>query len=461
MESRSNSFSLSVVAAASSGNVNLIIPTVGFRSLDPQDDPINPWRRPDGVSPWMNTSDWAYQGLAHYSGAAFSSTYGTMGGYVLSGGGHAGYFGGEVYVYDIGANRWRRLNFPYENSTRTGVMQSFRNYVEANPYRLSPSMRGAVGLGGSSWVAPAGFDPVWGDWDARFPEGTETYDLLEVVPPALGGATVGTLVMLGSGSMAGWGRIGRGIWKCPLGTGKWARVTQIPSTVRVNSGDGGTCLDPRRGVFYQLHEGANVYAFNFRAKTYTWLSAFPNVVTVDSCCTFHQAADLLIYMRTYLNRGATPNQELPRLYAWSPVTRTTMRLNCVGQIPSYSGTPATGFASRTMGVEYCPANKALYTFSLKRTPIYDGISDRFSVWRCMPPAGAVTTQDYLAGTWTWRLDNGAGSGYTGVTLTASQMRYHFQIGCYNRFRWVPSMGAFIATTYNGDGGIIVVKPKGV
>jgi hypothetical protein len=457
---QSNPFSLSVVPAASSGRISVITPLVGFRSLDPQDDPINPWRRPAGVSPWMNTCSWAYQGLGHYSSGAFSPAYGTFGGYVATGGGHASCFGGEVYVYDIGANRWRRINFPYENRTRTGVMPSFFHYVQANPYNLPLPMRGAVNVGGAAWVPPPGYDPVWGDWDGRYPEGTETYDLLEVIPPDLGGGSAGTLVMLSSGSMAGGGKSGRGIWQCPLDTGKWARVLQIPGNVTVNSGGGGVCFDPRRGVIYQLQHGANVYAFDFQAKRYTWLSAFPNVVTVDSCCTFHAAADLLIYMKTYLNYGS-PNFEFPRLYAWSPVTKRTTRLNCVGQLPASGGNLSSGVSSRTMGVEYCPANKALYSFSLRRTPIYDGVNDQFSVWRCTPPPGARTTEQYLAGTWTWTLDNAVDSGYRGIVLSTASMRNHIQLGFYNQFRWAPSMEAFIAPTYNGDGGIIVVQPGAI
>lgn len=455
---RSNPFTITVhPKPVAHGDITLVTPLVGFREIDPQDDPINPWRRPGGVSPWMNTDGWAHQGLASYSGAAFSEAYGTKGGYVVTGGGHADSFGGEVYVYDIGANKWVRINFPYENTTRTGVMESFYNYVQANPYNLGASSRGMVHVS-PSWVDPPGYDSSAGDWDARFPEGTHTYDLTEVLPPSAGGGPQGTLIMLGSGSQAGGGRAARGIWKCPLDTGRWERVMKMPSDVHIDSGDGGTCFDRKRGIIYQLHEGANVYAFDLAQASYTRLSPFPNVVSVETCSAFHEKADLLIHMATFTNAGTTPNTQFPKLYAWSPVTKKATMLNCTGEFPSRSGDQTRGVASRGMGAEYCPADGCLYAFSNGRTPIYDGVADAFSVWRCRPPENAKTTDDYLQGTWVWSLDNK--NDYTGARIAPKDMPY-FTNGPFKRFRWVPSLRRFLATTYNGDGGIILVKPKGI
>jgi hypothetical protein len=59
----------------------------------------------EGISGVMN--DWC--------GGAFASGYGDLGGLVAWGGGHNGYFGSEVYVFDLATGRWNRVSEPYDN----------------------------------------------------------------------------------------------------------------------------------------------------------------------------------------------------------------------------------------------------------------------------------------------------------------------------------------------------------
>jgi hypothetical protein len=464
----SNSFSVVVGKGPSAnGDVTLVKPKIGLKDLDPQFDPINPWRTPGGlnggVSPWLNDPPpyYAHMGISAYSGAAFSAAYGAQGGYVVMGGGHANYYGNEVYVYDIAENVWMRINFPYENEDRTGVMKSYFDYVQANPYQQPAHRRGRVRLPGTpGYVDPPGLDPRWGDWDQRVPHGTHTYDLIDVIPPEIGGGTKGALILMTSGGYGANGNLAHGMWKCPLDTGKWQRLT-LCTARNVGSGAGGVCFDPGRKLFYQLHRDPACFAYDPLTNTYNKMSSVLNVVGVDTTSTFHVKADLLIHMQTYLNSNPkkAPNFRMPKLYAWSPVTKRMSQLTVDGEIPARSGDRTLGFNSRTMGVEYCPVNDCLYSVSTSRTSIYDGVSQQLSVWRCQPPAGASTLDDYLRGTWTWSLDNK--DNYTGVVLKPSDMPHLKMGGGYNRFRWVPALRRFIGTTYNADGGIILIKPKGI
>jgi len=64
--------------------------------------------------------------MNEWSGGAFATRYGTKGGYIVFGGGHKGYYGNEVYVFDIDTLRWNRVSEPVTNPTcnqSTGELQ--------------------------------------------------------------------------------------------------------------------------------------------------------------------------------------------------------------------------------------------------------------------------------------------------------------------------------------------------
>jgi hypothetical protein len=50
-----------------------------------------------------------------WNGGAFATGWGTLGGLVVWGGGHNGYFGSEVYVFDLESQLWVRASEPYDN----------------------------------------------------------------------------------------------------------------------------------------------------------------------------------------------------------------------------------------------------------------------------------------------------------------------------------------------------------
>lgn len=129
----------------------------------------------EGVSAVMN--DW--------NGGAFATGYGDAGGLVVFGGGHNGYFGNELYVFDIGTLSWARATDPVDNpvcNQTTGELQDGSpcsahtyDYVDYHPgtnsfVELGSASNHEAGGGGSPRVHLFSFDT--NQWRA----GDDTYD---------------------------------------------------------------------------------------------------------------------------------------------------------------------------------------------------------------------------------------------------------------------------------------------
>ena len=91
-------------------------------------------------------------GVMAYSGMAFTSELGTRGSLVVTGGGHADYWGNEVYVFDLSTNRWRRINNP------------------------------SLALNGTNAETDPRFDKVYAEYGDGTPGASHTYDHLRCVP---------------------------------------------------------------------------------------------------------------------------------------------------------------------------------------------------------------------------------------------------------------------------------------
>ena len=64
-----------------------------------------------GITTWYCSYS-AVEGVSgvidDWCGGAFASGFGTLGGLVVWGGGHNGYFGSELYVFDLESQLWVR-----------------------------------------------------------------------------------------------------------------------------------------------------------------------------------------------------------------------------------------------------------------------------------------------------------------------------------------------------------------
>jgi len=110
-----------------------------------------------------------------WNGGAFATGYGSRGGLVVYGGGHKGYFGNEIYVFDLATRMWVRVTDPVVNpicNQSTGELQDGSpcsahtyDYVDYHPttnsfVRLGSSSNHEVGGGGSPKVHLFSFDQV-------------------------------------------------------------------------------------------------------------------------------------------------------------------------------------------------------------------------------------------------------------------------------------------------------------
>jgi MYXO-CTERM domain-containing protein len=58
-----------------------------------------------------------------WCGGAFAAGHGELGGLVAWGGGHNGYFGSEVYVFDLASGEWERRSEPYDDGSDSVAAQ--------------------------------------------------------------------------------------------------------------------------------------------------------------------------------------------------------------------------------------------------------------------------------------------------------------------------------------------------
>jgi hypothetical protein len=80
--------------------------------VDPANDPSANPNYPD-AAPWHGNSGHAAV-VSAWNGGAYAYGLGDYGSLLIWGGGHADYYGNEVYAFDLGTLTWSRLTDPYE-----------------------------------------------------------------------------------------------------------------------------------------------------------------------------------------------------------------------------------------------------------------------------------------------------------------------------------------------------------
>jgi hypothetical protein len=112
-----------VVAAGVAGAAGLAFAGTPYDDLQPGHWRVISKNTIDQVQP-CPTNDCSYSAVEGVSGViedwcggALASRWGRLGGLVVWGGGHNGYFGSEVYVFDLDTQLWVRASEPYDNGT--------------------------------------------------------------------------------------------------------------------------------------------------------------------------------------------------------------------------------------------------------------------------------------------------------------------------------------------------------
>lgn len=145
-----------------------------------------------------------------WCGGAFASRAGELGGLVTWGGGHNGYFGSEVYVFDLATGAWSRASEPYDN-------------------------------GGGSVAEDCDDDGVYPDGSAC---PTHTYDQIDYDP-----ATNRLVILGGTPDPVCGGCVDDRIHLFDFGTGTWALGARKSTALYYG---GTTAYDAARGAFWLL-----------------------------------------------------------------------------------------------------------------------------------------------------------------------------------------------------------------
>lgn len=99
----------------------------------------------------------------------------------------------------------------------------------------------------------------------------------------------------------------------------------------------------------------------------------------------------------------------------------------------------------TIGWTYCPVDRCLYAIN--------GVHGSNKYWKLSPPAGALSQNDYLTGTWTLTDHTFASGTLQSPGFTRSQM--------YNRMKWDALSRSFVFWVNSNTGPVQAWRPEGI
>ncbi|MEZ4223257.1 MAG: MYXO-CTERM sorting domain-containing protein [Polyangiaceae bacterium] len=192
-----------------------------------------------------------------WCGGAFASGYGTLGGLVVWGGGHNGYFGSEVYVFDLQTGLWKAASKPYDN-------------------------------GGSS-VAPECNDK------GVYPDGSacpaHTYDRVDYHP-----STNQFVIMSGTPDPVCGGCDDGYVHTFDLGTAKWSLGGKIPNMQPATGAL--SAYDPKRDVFWYLsaYGASPLRKYDLKVGAWSEHGSAADYVDIDGNAIYDPVHDLFLYV---------------------------------------------------------------------------------------------------------------------------------------------------------------------
>jgi hypothetical protein len=209
--------------------------------------------------PQRNCSYSAVEGLSgvinDWCGGAFASGYGRFGGLVVWGGGHNGYFGSEIYVFDLDSGRWVRVTDPYDD-------------------------------GSSSVAASCNEDGIYPDGSAC---PTHTYDQVEYHP-----ATNRFVIIGGTPDPVCGGCVDDRVHLFDFDDRTWHLGARKPSPLMYA---GVTGYDPARDAFWLLSAYTRVFSrYDPVTDAWTEYGAVDNSFEIDGAGVVDPVRDLFLFL---------------------------------------------------------------------------------------------------------------------------------------------------------------------
>ncbi len=357
-------------------------PNSKLASVDPCPANNCTWTANEGVAAVMN--DWA--------GGAFATGFGTQGGLVVTGGGHNGYYGNELYAFDVGTLKWQRLTTPVNNPTC--------DYTEAELQDQSPCA-------------------------------SHTYDFLQYHPGT------NSFVQLGSTSNQSEGGGGSPrVHLFNLTTKQWRRGAR-----RANFNDqtgSSSAYDPNRDVFWFLAPFNNYFAKydpNANSGAGAWTQEQQFNIEIDGVADIDPTRDLyavvegrvkhVIYVFDLKNPTAPPvtintagdttvQQSAGNGFGWDPVAKAFIGWvggTSVYKLTAPSGDWRTGTWTWTR-IDAASGNSA--------SPGSKNVANTYSRWRYVPAVNAwMVVNSTTSDVFFYKLSNSTGTAAPAVSLTSS------------------------------------------
>jgi hypothetical protein len=347
------------------------VATISFNTLD------SPGVYPGPVGSGYN----AYSTkVTAWNSGAFSPDYSTFGGYIVVGGGDGDWHGNEVCVFDLNTRLWVRINEP-----STAVSDA--DYLNS--------------------------DLVYGEWPDGKPGMPHGYGAVGYLPPALGGGTKGSLLLIWKTYWhRGYGTSGHA-HKCDLATGIWSRASSIAGTSNVST----WAFDSRRNRFVGTYTGPSpatgrVRTFgNFLNGIGAHGTEGPDHFSVGSTGSSEYVPTCDALVQIGANTSFVMELRGYDLLAGNG-TRYTLKI---------TGDPLPGGAAH--GMAWVPDTNALYVLSTVA-------GQQQYIWKIAPPVGA----DWRTGNWTCTRIQ-----MQGVTISETAP----ENGIWQRLRYAPSIKSLI------------------
>jgi hypothetical protein len=367
-----------------------------------------------------------------WSGGAFATGYGTQGGLVIFGGGHNGYLGNEVYVFDVAQLKWVRLTSPLDNPTC--------NYDE-------------------------------GELQDGSPCAAHTYDYVQYHPKT------NSFVELGSTSLENVGGGGSPrVHLLNLATKQWRRGAR-----RANFNDqtgSSTAYDPNRDVFWFLGPFNNYfdsYDPNANGGSGAWTQYQQFNIEIDAVADIDPTRDLYVVVEGRVSHSLyvfdlkNPSQPPVKVqtsgdttvqnsagngFGWDPVAGAF--IGWAGGTSVYKLTPPSGDwrTGTWIWTRLDPAS------GNSANPGAKNPANTYSRWRYVPSVNAwIIANSTSSDVFFYKLSGGAGSGSTtpppsspppaaAPTLTLSASPASVTAGSSSTLSW----SATNATSCTASGG---------
>lgn len=330
--------------------------------------------------------------FADWNGGAFATDYSRLGGYLVNGGGHAGYLGNEVYAFDLDTRRWERLSEPYEPS---------------------PGARGWVTR--EAPLGPTGSREE-GEYAPDVPASCHNYDTMQYLPAALGGNRRGFFVRL-NGVACGLldSQFSGRAHAFDLDKRRWARFsTNVTTAADGGSGGAATCFDPRRARFWAVGNGhhARTRFLDIKTRMWSFVSHQPRRAhnfSFNISGAYHEGMDLFVVI-FYPISGKDPDRSTLWAMDCGRPEEGWRRVTTEGPRP----------LGRGPGLEWCPPLRCFVA--------YEG-RGATRVMKLRPLEGDAFSQP-----WLWESEEIGGDAPVGRNGGGPH---------YSRFSWAPSARCFI------------------